>query len=470
MKILLINPPISNLILTNLPEIIAQEDSMPPLGIMYVASYLKKHTNHQIKILDCLIEKISHKELKERIKQEKPDVVGITALTFTLIDVLRVAKAVKEVDLKTKVILGGSHVNIYPEETMNFPEIDYLVLGEGEKPAKDLIDNLEQTEKLYDIKGIVFRDKDNKVINTGHRELIQNLDELPFPARSLVSNEKYSSVLSENNPVTTLFSSRGCPFRCTFCNRAHLGKVFRSRSVKNVVDEMEECKRIGIKEIFFYDDTFTIDRQRVLDICSEIKRRNLKIFWDVRARVDTINEEVLRAMKETGCQRIHYGVEAGTEKILKVLNKGITLDQIKKTFKLTRKMNIQTLAYFMIGSPRETKEDVLKTIKFAKKIKPDFVCFSITTPYPQTEIYALGLREKIIPYDFWLEFAKNPKPDFVAIPWEEKISQEELVSLFKKAYHSFYLRPSYIFDKILKLKSFKELFKKAKTAFGILRI
>ena len=372
MKILLINPPSSNLILTNLPEEIAQEDPMPPLGLMYIAAYLEKYTNHEIKILDCLIEKINHEQLKEKIKQEKPNVVGITTLTFTLIDVLRTAKTVKEINQDTKVILGGPHVNIYPEETLNFPEIDFLVLGEGEKPVKDLLDNLNQTEKLREFKGIAFKNE-NKIINPGPRELIQNLDELPFPSRNLIPNKKYSSVLSENNPVTTLFSSRGCPFRCTFCNRAHLGKTFRARSAKNVVDEMEECKKIGIGEIFIYDDTFTINRQRVLDICSEIKKRNLKIYWDVRARVDTVDEEVLNQMKNTGCQRIHYGVEAGTEKILKVLNKGITLEQIEKTFKLTRKIGVQTLAYFMIGSPRETKKDIMETIKFAKKIKPDFV-------------------------------------------------------------------------------------------------
>ena len=469
MKILFINPPSSNLILTNLPEAIAQEDPMPPLGLMYVAAYLKKYTNHEIKILDCLIEKINHTQLEEKIRQEEPDVVGITTLTFTLIDVLKAAKIIRQINPNIKIVLGGPHVNIYPEETLNFPEIDYLILGEGEKPFKDLIDNINQTKNLYKFKGIAFKDG-NKIINNGPRELIQNLDELPFPARGLVLNEKYSSVLSENNPVTTLFSSRGCPFRCSFCNRAHLGKTFRARSAKNVVDEIEECKKIGIGEIFIYDDTFTIDRQRVLDICSEIKKRNLKIHWDVRARVDTVDEKMLNQMESAGCERIHYGVEAGTEKILKVLNKGITLEQVEKAFKLTRKIGIQTLAYFMIGSPQETRKDIMETIKFSKKIKPDFVCFSITTPYPQTDIYTLGLKEKILPYDFWQKFAENPQSDFIPEIWEEELSREELFLLFKKAYHSFYLRPNYILNKILKLKSFKELFIKAKTAFGILKI
>jgi len=469
MKVILINPPSSNLILTNLPEALAQEDIMPPLGLMYVAAYLEKYTDHEIKILDCLIEEMSHEQLKERLKQEKPEVVGITAITFTLIDVLRTARIAKQVNPNIKIVLGGPHVNIYPEETLNFPEVDYLVLGEGEKPSKDLIDNINQTENLYNFKGIAFKDG-NRVINPGPRELIQDLDKLPFPARNLVPNEKYSSVLSKKNPVTTMFSSRGCPFKCTFCNRAHLGKVFRARSAKNVVDEMEECKRKGIEEIFIYDDTFTIKRQRVIDICSEIKNRDLKINWDVRARVDTVDKEMLKEMKETGCQRIHYGVEAGTQKILNILRKGITLKQAEKAFELTKKAGIETLAYFMIGSPQETKEDILQTIKFAKKIKPDFVCFSITTPYPLTELYSLGLKEKILPYDYWQKFAQNPQPDFVPFVWEEKISRQELFSLLKKAYRSFYLRPSYVLQKILQIKSVRELLNKAKTALGVLKI
>jgi len=469
MKVLLINPPSSNLILTNLPEAIAQEDTMPPLGLMYLAAYLEKHTSHQVKILDCLIEKIDFRQLKERIEQEKPDLVGITTLTFTLIDVLKTAKITKQIDQNIKIVLGGPHVNIYPQETLNFPEVDFLVLGEGEEPIKDLLDNLNQTENLYKLKGIAFKDGD-KIINPGPRELIQDLDSLPFPARHLVPNQKYSSVLSENNPVTTMFSSRGCPFRCLFCNRAHLGKVFRARSAKNVVDEMEECKKMGIGEIFIYDDTFTIDRQRILDVCSEIKKRNLAINWDIRARVDTVDQETLKKMKKAGCQRIHYGVEAGTQKILNVLRKGITLEQAETAFSLSKKIGIQTLAYFMIGSPRETKKDILQTIKFAKKLKPDFVCFSLTTPYPLTDLYSLGLNEKILPYDYWQEFAQNPQPDFVPLVWEEKLSREELLSLFKKAYHSFYLRPSYIFKKILQLRSTKELLTKAKAALNILRV
>ncbi len=470
MKILFINPPTINIIGTNLPHVLQEaEDPTPPLGLMYLAAYLEKNSNYNISILDCPVEGLNYNQLEKRIEQEKPDVVGITAMTFTLLDVIKTVQTTKRVNSKIKIILGGPHIHIYPEETIKIRGIDYLVLGEGEKPLKDLLDRLDDTKKLYEIKGIVFKDQD-RIINTGPREPIENLDALPFPARHLTLYKKYGSMVAKRFPVTTMFTSRGCPYKCLFCDRPHLGKVFRDRSANNVVDEMEECQKMGIKEIFIYDDTFGVNRQRVLDICNEILKRKLEIAWDVRNRVNVVDEEILQKMKEAGCSRIHYGVEAGTQKILNVLRKGITLDQVRKAFALTRKVDIQTLAYFMIGSPTETKEDILETIKFMKKLNPDFVHISITTPFPATDLYRLGLEEKILPYDYWKEFAENPSPDFVPPIWEKELSREELFSLIKKAYRSFYLRPNYVLKKLIQVKSAKEFFAKAKAALNILKI
>ncbi len=470
MKILLINPPHLNTISSCMPKVLEEDlDFLPPLGLMYLAGYLKKYTSYSTKIIDCQVEQLSYQDLKKRIVQENPNIVGITAMTFTLIDVIKTAQLAKEINQRVKVVLGGPHINIYPNETMATKEIDFLVLGEGEKPFKKLLDNIGQTENLHQIKGIVFRDRD-EIINTGQQELIKNLDSIPFPKRDLLPYQKYFSVVSSKSPVTTMFTSRGCPFQCLFCDRPHLGKVFRARSAKNVTDEMEECQKMGIKEIIIYDDTFGVDRQRVLDICSEIKKRKLTIAFDVRTRVDTVDKEVLRAMKNANCQRIHYGVEAGTEKILKVLRKGISLEQIKRAFKMTKKIGIETIGYFMIGSPQETKKDILETIKLANKLNPDFVHISITTPFPATGLYRLGLEQKIFPYDYWLEFAQNPRPDFIPLPWEENLKKEELFNLLKYGYRSFYFRPKYIFKRILKLASWQELKNKIKAALKLLKI
>lgn len=470
MKILLINPPRQNTISSCQPKILEEGlDFLPPLGLMYVAGYLEKYTGHQIKILDCQIDAPDYPELEKKLREEKPDIIGITALTFTLIDVIKTAKLAKKINPEIKVILGGPHINIYPEETMKIPEIDFLVLDEGEKQLKELVDNISNKEKLYKIKGLVFRNKD-KIINTGRRQLMENLDEIPFPARHLTSYKKYFSVISDTHPVTTMFTSRGCPYKCLFCDRPHLGKIFRARSAKNVADEMEECEKMGIKEIMIYDDTFAVSRQRVLDICSEIKKRNLKIKWDARTRVNTVDPELLLKMKDAGCKRIHYGVEAGAQKILNVLKKGTTLDMVKKAFEETKKAGIRTLGYFMIGSPQETKENIFETIKLIKKINPDYVHVSITTPFPATGLYFDGLANGFIKQDYWKKFAENPTPDFEPPYWEENLTRRELLNLHKKAYKSFYLQPKFVIKKLIQLKSPSEFIRKARAGLRLLKI
>ncbi|MBU1289736.1 B12-binding domain-containing radical SAM protein [Patescibacteria group bacterium] len=470
MKILLINPPTFNMLPTMLPRSVDEARGYnPPLGLLYLAAYLQKNSEHQVEILDCQVEELNYKQIEEKIKENAPDAIGLTTMTFTLIDVLNIVKIAKKINPEIKTILGGPHVDIYPEETINQPGVDYLVLGEGEKPLKGLLDNINSLNNLRQVKGVVFKDN-NKIVNTGRAELNQDLDSLPFPARRLTPYQKYSSVLSKVSPVTTMFTSRGCPYKCLFCDRPHLGKFFRARSAKNVVDEMEECQKMGIKEILIYDDTFTVKRQRVIDICLEIQKRNLKIDWDVRARVDTVDKELLEIMKDSGCQRIHYGVEAGTQKILNVLRKGITLEQVEKAFKLSRKIGLETLAYFMIGSPTETKEDILETIKFAKKINPDFTHITITTPFPATDLYRMGLEQKIWPNDHWQKFAERPRADFLPPVWEKNLNKEELVSLNQKAYRAFYFRPKYLLKRLFKLTSLEELKRKSKAAWGMLKI
>ena len=457
------------MITTNVPSIVEEEKGIyPPIGLMSVAAYVEKHTEHKIEILDISLEKISYDVLENEIKKRKPDVVGIQTMTFTLIDVILTAKTVKKVDREIKVILGGPHVNIYPEESIQIPEVDYLVLGEGEIPFTELIHNIESKEKLRKTKGIVLKEN-GKIINTRPRELIEDLDVLPFPARHLTHYKKYYSLLAKRSPVTTMITSRGCPYKCLFCDRPHLGKKFRTRSAINVVDEMRECVDMGIKEFFIYDDTFTIDRQRVIDICDEIKNRQLDVGWDIRARVNNVDKKLLKKLKNAGCERIHYGVESADPRILKILRKGITIKQVENAFKWTKEVGITTLAYFIMGSPSETKKEILHTIEFAKKLDPDFVHLSIMTPFPATDLYYIGLKKGILKTDYWREFAKNPNPNFVPELWEENLSRAELIELLRYAYKSFYTRPIYILRSMLKVRSLEEFKRKAKAGLKVFK-
>lgn len=475
MKVLLINPPRFNEIVADNPAFIDEERGYnPPLGLLYLASYLKKNSNHELSVLDAQVDNLSYGDVFSRhIEAINPDVIGITVMTFTLVDVVKTLKLIKEVSQKLGkkiiVVLGGPHAHIFPEETLGLDNVDFAIKGEGEVPFFSLLEALEGRGDFSEIKGLVYREE-GKIFNNPVGDLIENLDELPFPDRELLPVEKYSSLLGAGRIVTTMFTSRGCPFQCTFCDRPHLGKKFRSRSALNVVDEMETCLKLGIEEILIYDDTFTVNRQRVIDICNEIKKRQLKFCWDIRARVDTVDEEILKQLKSAGCSRIHFGVESGTEKILKVLNKGIHLNQIKKAFKAARNAGIETLGYFMIGAPTETKEDILETINFAKKINPDYVHITILTPYPATEIYRLALAEGVIGDDYWLEFARHPENGVVTHYWDKELSKQELFELLGRFYKEFYGRPSYILKQIIKVRSLKDFTKKAKAGLKILGI
>lgn len=470
MKALLINPPRDNEIIGNNPPIIEKERGFnPPLGLLYLARYVEEHSNHDIKVIDAQVETLSYSELRTKIEEFTPDVVGITAMTLTLIDVLKTVDLVKEVNPDIRTVLGGPHVYLFPHETINFEHVDYLVLGEGERTFAELLRDLDQKDKLRRIPGLFFKD-DGVVSNTGPPRLIQNLDEIPFPARHLTPYKKYSSLLATGSTVTTIFTSRGCPFRCSFCARPHLGNRFRFQSAERVVDELQECKNMGIDDFLFYDDTFCINKQRVIDICKDIVSRRLDIRWDIRARIDTVNDEMLKHLKMAGCQGIHYGIEAGTERILRVLKKGITLEQARSTIELTHKHKLPVLAYFMIGNPTETKEDIYETFRVMKELNPDYVHMTILTPFPGTEIYLDGLKRGIIKEDCWREFAKNPTPDFVAPHWDEIFSREELNDLLVQGYKGFYMRPRYILQRLKALRSFPEFKRKLSAGLRVMRM
>lgn len=468
MKVLLVNPRIDNMITTNLPCYVDEQRGYnPPLGLMYVAAYAEQHTNCEIQILDMLAEEVTYEQLENELRKRKPDIIGITTTTFTLIDAMIVAKIAKATDKGARVVIGGPHAHIYPEETISLPEVDFLVLGEGELAFAELLEKIDDYESLKGVKGIVFK-HEGEIINTGWAGLIEDLDSLPFPARHLTKVRKYGSLLAKGTVVSTMMSSRGCPHNCLFCHRPHLGKKFRPRSAANVVEEMEECVDMGIEEILVYDDTFTIDRQRVMDICRLILERGLSMTWDIRARVDTVDMEMLRALKKAGCERIHYGIESANPEILKVLRKGITLPQVESAFSMSKEVGISTLAYFMLGSPTETREQIMNTIDYAKRLEPDYCHFSVTTPYPATPLYEMGLKEGMFS-DYWRKFAANPRREFTTRFWEEDLSRDELIHLLDYAYKSFYTRPAYVLGQLRRVRSFSEFARKARAALRVLK-
>ncbi|MFH1114674.1 MAG: radical SAM protein [Pseudomonadota bacterium] len=470
MKIVLVNPPQRIYLQGNNPKVIEKERGKnPPLGLLYVASAIKREARHEVRVIDANLHGCDGEDLLARFKDSKSDVLGVTVTTFTILDALEVIRAFKLANPQGRVIAGGPHAAIFPRETVGLGLVDVAVKREGEPLINAILDGIEDPESLRRIEGICFR-HNGTVIDTGEAPYINDLDSLDIPDRTLLPYQEYYSLLGGDTYSTTIFTSRGCPYRCAFCDRPALGKKFRFHSAEYVVREILQCVDLGIREFLVYDDTFTVNRRRVMEICDRIVELGLHISWDIRARVDTVDEQMLRALRRAGCRAVHYGVEAGSERILKRLEKGITIQRVREVFHLTRKTGMDTLAYFMIGNPGEQTEDIAKSLDLAKQIKPDFMHMTVFTPFPATRLYQEALDSGMIPRDVWREFAANPRPDFIPPIWPENFTREELHKIIAASYRGFYLRPAYVLRRLLRLRSFSEFKRKAKAGLGVLRM
>lgn len=467
MKVLLINPPLKHLISANVPSFVEEErGTYPPIGLLYIASYLKEYgpRNLEIQVIDIVLEDMNYTEIRERIIKENPDVIATQILTFTLIDSLKIVKMAKEVNPNIITVVGGRHCDIYPTETIRFKFVDYLIQGEGEITFLELIKNLKQPERLKNLPGLTFKTK-NGIINNPS-QFIENLDQLPFPARELTPYKKYRFLLAKNSVFTTLITSRGCPYSCTFCDEGR--KKFRAISAQRVVDEIVKCKNnFGISTFFIFDSTFTINRQRVLDFCDELIKRKVNIIFDIRSRINLIDEKMLKKLKQAGCIRIQYGVESGNDKILKEINKLITSEQIKKTMEITHKYGFEILCDFMFGLPGEKEKEIMDTINLSVELPIDYAHFAITTPYPNTALYFQGIKKGMF-NDYWHEFSLHPSINFEPLVWEENFTKGELINYLSLAYRKFYRRPQYIWQQIQKIKTPGEFFRKAKAGLKVL--
>ena len=448
MKILLVNPPQA----TRYPQ--------PPLGLAMVAAVLEKN-GYLVKILDLPVSGFSENSLSTIIRQEKPDVVGVTAMTPTINSAASIVERVKECDSNITVVLGGAHATILPEETLkSIPEIDVIVRGEGEQTTLELVKVLEKNpDSLNQVLGITCRER-GSVRSNPLGPPVSDLDTLPFPAFHLLPIGKYRlhPPFGRRTPVMPIITSRGCPYRCIFCSKAVFGKKYRSNSPVYIVNEvLFLMENFGVKEVKFYDDVFTLDKKRVVALCMQLKERGIDIPWSCETRVNVVDSDLLGVMKDAGCYMIEYGVESGNQRVLNSLKKDITLEQTIKAFELTRKAGIETVAYFMIGSPQETSETIQETVEFAKKLDSDFVQFSIATPYPGTELYSLALEDGQVP-EKWDEYVyadlkSVDNPGFGT----KTLSREELRAWNKKAYKAFYLRWRYVWKRLRKMKSLSDL-------------
>lgn len=458
MKVLLINPPTNKIIYAQLPKFLIERDKSSSIfGLMYLASYLRFNSHHHVKILDCSSRyKGSIYDIKSFISSYAPDLIGITGHTINWIDILDLAKLIKATLPEVHLTLGGAHATMFPLESLNFSYFDSIVVGEGEKPLLELCNTLEQEGKLprdCDIKGVITKGKTNFILSEELRD-IEDLDSLPFPDRENIVRLKKGNLGYRNEKVTFMIGSRGCPFDCMFCSKLH--KKYRARSVKNIVDEMVLCEKRGYRYIVFYDETLNVPSYRLIELSEEILRRNVRINWSINARIDYVDKKALSLAKQAGCKIIGYGIETASEKGLKMLKnmEKITLEKIKKAFYLTKKVGIKTVAFFLIGTPYDrTREDIMHTIKFAKKLNPDSAIFSVLVLYPDTALYRIACQKGIILGNEYKNFILNSSMNDYFPVWKEFFSPEYLYKMLNYAYLSFYFSPVRIFRRIISGKA-----------------
>lgn len=440
----------------------------PPIGLLYIASYLEKHTDCEIKVIDSFAEGLSHNHLKERISSENPDIVGIYTSTFYLFDSILAARNTKAIRNDIVVIVGGPHASLYPMETIAIPEVDIVVKGEGEVVMGSIVKAIEQSRAnpaLENIPGVLSKKTQNSFAPECK---IPVLDEMPFPARHLLDHTKYKSILAKRNPITTIISSRGCPYRCKFCSNLESGQRVRFRSPRNVVDELAECvSRYGIHDFLFFDELFTINKERVIGICNEITSRSLKIRWHCRSRADVLDEEMITKMRKSGCRMIQFGIETGSDRLQKLVDKNLDLGKVANTIRTASDHGIYTYGNFMVGLPTETLRETVATIELAKRLDLDYAIFGIFAPLGGSEFYDQGLSEGKFG-DFWKGFVKDPEAPIRDGSWT-RADMDKYYAIISDAYKQFYLRPSYMLRRLIRTDSLSQMWWQIQSAFKIFR-
>ncbi len=481
MKVLLIDPPFKSF---------AGIFSLYfPLGLTYIAGAAKQ-AGHECKILDVdaaepkagsldftkeyenysnYVQALNDHQhptwelMLQIVKKESPDVIGISAMTTKFGSVIQTARFCKEVLPDVPIIIGGAHASTMPELTMEIPEADFALRGESDESFPELLNAIRDKSDFAKIDGLSWK-KDGKVIHNKERELVKDLNSVPIPDRSALMNpENYST-----EDMGIILTSRGCPFRCSYCFHMWDKKV-RYRSVSSVIEEiMLVHKQFGTTQFSIKDDSFTVRKNHVLDLCNEFKKLPFKITFNCTTRVDLLDDELLTAMKDAGCAQVALGIESGSPKILKETDKDISLEQVMKASEILNKHKLFWTGYFMIGLPNETEKDIRMTMNFLKKVKPFYGGLGVYSPFPRTKLFDQGVELDLLDPNPGLEhflttnpkdlFFKNPRKRLLYIEHEKfnKIAAEASqvfnkhnTNLFNMARRGFARRKAYMYDPAL---------------------
>ena len=418
-----------------------------PLISLAELSGVSKEANYNPHVLDLSVKQsLGVKEsIKKTIEEVGPKYCGITFTTPLSEEADSVAKYIKSLNPEIILIAGGCHATIMPRETFSSGNFDIVVIGEGEVTLKEIL----QGKNLSDIDGIAYK-KNGEIEINKPRELIENLDDLPFPDYSVFNSKDYHTprINCRKNPVAAIETSRGCLYGCVYCNKKVFGRCFRMKSPKRVVDEMKHILSFGYKEIHVWDDGFSTDMQRAKEICREIIKRNLKLPWSLYngIRVDKIDKELLELLKRAGCYRISIGVESGNQQILNNIHKGTRIEDIKKVFKLANEVGIETLGFFMIGLPGETEETMQDTINFALELKT-LPKLSILMPLPGTPIFEEWDKKGYILSKHWPDYIFHRPHKVYKHP---NLDWETINKYYNLFYRKTMLNPGFIWRRLIR--------------------
>jgi anaerobic magnesium-protoporphyrin IX monomethyl ester cyclase len=367
----------------------------PPLGLGYLAAYLKQH-GVQVQLVDCTF--MDEKEALDRIRRSKPRIIGVQVMFSMKEKAIEFAQLLRT-DCEV-LVAGGPLPTSNPDEFLQF--FDVVVVGEGERTLLELVDALENGTSLAKVAGVVFKDN-GQVNRAATRSFIDDLDAIPFPSRELFDNNAYKRYYRRSFGYTTtsVMTSRGCPFQCDFCSRPVFGNKFRARTAANVANEIEQIQELGYDRVWFADDCFTLNRDRLLSICDELVSRRIHVGWECLSRVDTVDLEVANRMKHAGCVRVFFGIESGNDMILKVMRKQATVKQAREAVEVFKNAEVQTGAFFILGYPCEDEETILDTVNFASSLPLDYLSFTFPYPIPGTPLFE-RVKDRMM-YEDWKE-------------------------------------------------------------------
>ncbi|MCW4004431.1 MAG: B12-binding domain-containing radical SAM protein [Candidatus Bathyarchaeota archaeon] len=414
---------------------------LPPIGLMYIAASLEK-AGFEVQMLDNYLMKKSIAEVKQLVAKLNPQIVGITCGSATYARCIETARAIKEVLPNCRIVVGGWHASYEPDSLLANPEIDYVVMGEGERAITQLatcITNGNEPAAMT-IAGVALRRHGKNIKNPP--KFIENMDELPYPARHLLPLELYDRTIEYLNvkPADVMSISRGCVYNCGFCETRKLwGNICRGFSPQRVIGEMQDLmSKYGTKGIYFINDNFTLRKKETLELCELMVKNKLDLEWVCDTRVDLVNQELLEKMSRAGCKTIWFGVESGSERMLQRIGRNTTLKQIETAFELCRKNRIQTACSFMLGMPDETLKDMEMSLRFAKKLNPDWCLFNVFIANPDSRLY-----QEV------LESGKYDKlDDFLLSVKTEEFDYNSLLEIQRRYFREFNMSPKQIIKRV----------------------